>query len=178
MQFTNISQYNSEAIVSLYQGTFTDSEGPAEGSAIASLVRRLLADEARQSIVGFVGAQDQEPLAAIIFSQLTFDDGDAGLLLSPVAVRTDKQKQGIGGSLIKHGLGELKAQGKNVVFTYGDPAYYSRFGFEVLNHEQIIAPYPLSMPQGWQGLSLKGEDVAEVQGRVRCVEAFQDPSLW
>jgi putative acetyltransferase len=50
-------------------------------------------------------------------------------VLSPVGVRPDVQRQGIGSALVRRGLEELAAAGVPAVFLEGDPAYYSRFGF-------------------------------------------------
>lgn len=49
--------------------------------------------------------------------------------LGPVAVRRDRQRQGIGGLLIRAGLAALKDQGAAGVVLIGDAAYYTRFGF-------------------------------------------------
>ena len=49
--------------------------------------------------------------------------------LGPVAVRPDRQRQGIGSQLIHAGLATLKHQGAAGVVLIGDPAYYTRFGF-------------------------------------------------
>ena len=50
-------------------------------------------------------------------------------VLSPVAVRPDRQRQGIGSQLIRHGLDLLDSQHVPVVFVEGSPAYYGRLGF-------------------------------------------------
>ncbi|EAQ99131.2 putative acetyltransferase [Congregibacter litoralis KT71] len=178
MQFSTISQNDTDLIVQLYKDSFSEAEGPEEGAAIAKLVRSLLAEEELESIIGFVAADQQGLEAAIIFSPLSFAKGDAGFLLSPVAVRSKTQGQGIGSRLIRHGLEALKAQGHDIVFTYGDPAYYSRFGFVAVSHEKVVAPYPLSMPVGWLAVSLKGDDVTKLEGRLQCVRAFDNPDLW
>jgi putative acetyltransferase len=47
----------------------------------------------------------------------------------PVSVLPALQKQGVGSALINHSLNEAKKMGFKVVLIYGDPRYYSRFGF-------------------------------------------------
>lgn len=48
----------------------------------------------------------------------------------PLAVLPELQKQGIGGALIRHSIPLVQAAGYDGVVIYGNPAYYSRFGFE------------------------------------------------
>jgi predicted N-acetyltransferase YhbS len=47
----------------------------------------------------------------------------------PVSVLPTMHKQGIGSALINHSLSEAKKLGYKAVLIYGDPRYYSRFGF-------------------------------------------------
>ena len=51
-------------------------------------------------------------------------------VLSPLAVMPGHQKRGIGSALVRHGLKALAKRAVPLVFLEGDPAYYSRFGFE------------------------------------------------
>lgn len=50
--------------------------------------------------------------------------------LGPVAVRPDKQRQGIGARLIEAGLYQIKTHGAAGCVVLGDPGYYARFGFK------------------------------------------------
>ena len=57
-------------------------------------------------------------------------------VLSPIGVLPAFQKQGVGSALIGRGLEVLAERGVPLVFLEGDPAYYSRFGFEsAADHE-------------------------------------------
>lgn len=51
------------------------------------------------------------------------------LVLSPLAVRPDRQGGGIGTALVRGALDEAQRQGVPAVFLEGSPAYYARFGF-------------------------------------------------
>jgi len=76
--------------------------------------------------------------------------------LAPVAVRIDRQGQGIGGALIRAGIEACAAQGIEAVVVLGDPEYYGRFGF---------APTRLGSPYAgphFQALELKGGTLAGV----------------
>jgi putative acetyltransferase len=50
-------------------------------------------------------------------------------VLSPLAVRPDRQGRGIGSVLVQHGLEIMAERSVPVVFLEGPPDYYARFGF-------------------------------------------------
>lgn len=50
-------------------------------------------------------------------------------VLSPLAVRPDRQRRGIGAALIREGIRALDERSVPLVFLEGDPAYYARRGF-------------------------------------------------
>ena len=49
--------------------------------------------------------------------------------LAPMAVRPDRQRQGIGSALVRRGIEMLREAGWHGVVVLGHPAYYPRFGF-------------------------------------------------
>lgn len=50
--------------------------------------------------------------------------------LGPVSVEPERQSAGVGSALIREGLARLLSSGADGCVVLGDPAYYSRFGFE------------------------------------------------
>jgi putative acetyltransferase len=71
--------------------------------------------------------------------------------LGPVAVRPDRQRQGIGAALIRDGLERLERQGAGGCVVLGEPAYYRRFGFRAISglHLADVPPeYFLALPFG------------------------------
>ncbi|RZM75484.1 GNAT family N-acetyltransferase [Leptolyngbya iicbica] len=178
MNFRFATQNDPAAIVSLFTSVFARSEGEAEGALIGQLARNLLAQTEESDLACFVAAEAEQILGAIAFSRLTFDPAIAAFILAPVAVRSDRQGQGIGQALIRYGLAELKHQGVSLVLTYGDPAFYSKVGFQAISPEQIIPPFALSQPEGWLGQSLSEAAIATYSGRCTCVAALSDPQYW
>jgi putative acetyltransferase len=74
-----------------------------------------------------------EVVGHVMFSQSLLDAPKRLLpvqVLSPIGVLPARQKQGIGTMLIRRGVELLSERGEPLVFLEGDPAYYSRFGFE------------------------------------------------
>ena len=59
------------------------------------------------------------------------------ITFGPLSVLPACQKQGVGGALVRHTLGLAKTMGFSAVLIYGDPVYYSRFGFLPAEHYGI-----------------------------------------
>ena len=55
---------------------------------------------------------------------------DEVLCLGPVSAHPELQGRGIGSQLIRQTIASATALGFKAIILYGDPAYYSRFGFE------------------------------------------------
>ncbi len=178
MQCRSLAPLDAPLVERLFRDVFARSEGADEGRIVGDLVRELLAEPADPECCGFVAVDATGIAAAVLFSPLHFATEHAVRLLSPLAVRTDRQRQGIGQGLIRFALDELRSRGVAFVITYGDPAFYSRVGFETLSPDEIRAPYPLSRPEGWIGLALVDEPWTVLSGPCTCSAAFADPALW
>lgn len=176
MELVECKAHQSPEAQALFARTFSAAEGPVEGEHVAGLVRKLMADSAPEDVLGFVAMERDRIVAGIFFSRLRFDPPVTAFLLSPVAVHPDHQSRGIGQRLIRFGLERLKAIGETRIFTYGDPAYYSRIGFTPA--PQGTAPFRLSQPEGWLGQALDGGQDTTPIGLPRCVAAFDDPAYW
>lgn len=177
----NISVYkNADAleIQKLFTSTFSDSEGVAEGALIGSLVLDLINDTAKQDLIGFTAVEDSRIVGCIFFTRLLFDTPVEAFLLSPVAVHSNYQGKNIGQSLINYGLACLEKKGVTIVFTYGDPKFYSRVGFAPVSQDVARAPFALSQPQGWLGQCLDGSAIEPLAGTSQCVKAFNNPVYW
>jgi putative acetyltransferase len=71
---------------------------------------------------------------------------DPVVALGPLAVRPDRQQNGIGSALMHAVLGAADALGEPLVALLGDPAYYRRFGSELSSVYQITPPRPELRP--------------------------------
>lgn len=178
MKFSLFNESKSREVIDLFKGVFTASEGEAEGQVIADFVANLIGTTAPQDLIGCIAEENEIVVGCIFFSRLIVPSGQVAFILSPVAVSTDVQSTGIGQKLIKYGLNHLKSLNVNLVFTYGDPSYYSKTGFEQINENIVKAPCPLSQPIGWLAQSLDGQVIQPMAGPTQCVEALNDPGLW
>ncbi len=106
-----------------------------------------------------------------IIGQATFSpvmiDARAGpwFGLGPVAVLPQRKHQGTGSALIREGLRRIKEAGAELCVLLGDPAYYSRFGFE---HDPSLLCGD-GRPEAFQRLVLSG---AAPTGKVAFHDAF------
>lgn len=177
----NISRFTanqSQDVINLYTKVFADSEGQDEGNSIGLLVTDLINTTDERDIVGFVAHVDNTIVGCIFFSRITLSNDTLAFILSPVAISTNQQGRGIGQRLIRYGIEFLKAKKVEFVFTYGDPNYYSKVGFEQISEEVINAPFKLSQTQGWLAQPLQGGDIKTIKGASKCVAAFNKAEYW
>jgi putative acetyltransferase len=178
MNLATYSKSNIEEIKQLFTTVFTASEGQSEGQVIGSLVSDLVSSTNAGDLHGFVATKHGEIIGSIFFSRITFDSSVSAFILSPVAIRTDHQRKGIGQKLINFGINYLKENNVELVFTYGDLSFYSKVGFNLITEEVIKAPLQLTYPEGWLGQSLVGSEIHPVVGNSYCVEALNKPEIW
>jgi len=179
MEFSTGFSDNEEEIAGLFAAVFTASEGAGEGALIGGLVRALLSGTPAEDIRVFTARDRGALVGGAVFTRLCYEgDPRTVFLLSPMAVATDRQGEGIGQALLRHALAALRAESVDVAMTYGDPAFYGRTGFMPLSVATVPAPRPLSQPGGWVGQSLVGADMAPFAGPCTCVAALDDPALW
>lgn len=178
MDYKNLDKMHHHEITELFRSVFTVSEGEEEGRLIGKLVSQLSSNIDNDEIICFAAVQDDSLAASIFFTRLRFNESIEVYMLAPVAVSAQQQGKGIGTALIDFGLSQLKSRSVDVVITYGDPAFYSRVGFQALSEDVIQAPVRLSMPIGWQGQSLTEKPIPILKERPFCVNAFNDPVYW
>jgi predicted N-acetyltransferase YhbS len=104
-------------------------EAPQNGQAEARIIEGLRAGGALT--VALVAAEAGDIVGHVAFSPVTVATArGAWYGLGPVAVRPDRQRQGIGQALIGAGIRRLSLLQAAGCVVLGDPRYYRRFGFE------------------------------------------------
>lgn len=90
------------------------------------------------------------------------------LLLSPVSVATDKQKQGIGTFMIKEGIKLAVDLGFKGIIVEGDWRYYRRFGFKTSTEFNIFASEKNLPPskENLMAMELCNDGLANITGEV------------
>lgn len=137
------------ASLDFVEEVFTDSENAKEGN----LVRRLV-DEIRSKKyylpeldLIMVNKYD-EIIGYCLFSRFHIEgkyDNEL-LMLTPVAVKTELQRQHISKELIEYGFSKAKKMGFTVVLVEGDPRNYSARGFKTSADYGIIASESIHLP--------------------------------
>ncbi len=151
-----------------------------EEEIIATLASNLLREETSPQTIALVVEIDGTVVGHIAFSPVTFDSSKnlKGYILAPLGVKPEYQNRGIGSKLIESGIEQLIRKGVNVLFVYGDPKYYDKFGFKAETAARYLPPYKLQYPFGWLALALNEGDSAEHTVKVSCVASLRDPALW
>ncbi len=132
----NLRHHNAEdanAIVHLFASVFATFEGATEGALIGKLAADLFETTDDRDLFNYVAVDADCVVASIFFTRLEFDNNRHAFILAPVAVRSDRQREGIGQALIGHGLSALKDRGVDFVLTYGDPTHYRKIGFQQMS---------------------------------------------
>lgn len=178
MQLQKYRLDDIEEIKQLFTKVFSDSEGKVEGKLIGNLTYDIINNTDKEDIYGFVAIENKKIIGSIFFTRLTFENKVNAFILSPVAVDTEYHNKGIGQKLINFGIKNLKESGVELVFTYGDPKFYSKVGFKSITEEIAKAPLKMTYPEGWLGQSLIDDEIEIIEGESSCVEALNDLKYW
>ena len=148
MNFENYESSSAHEVKELFTSVFADSEGQAEGELIGNLAFELQETSESKDIFGFIAKDEKILIGCIFFTRQEFENHINAFILSPVAIATQYQKQGIGQKLIKFGINYLKKNNVKLLFTYGDPNFYSKVGFKYISESIAKAPLKLTYPEG------------------------------
>lgn len=159
-------------------------EAPGDEAAIHDLVKRAFAP------MPFSGGNEQDLVNAlrsdgdlvqslvtiddggtiighISFSPVTIDNRACGWFqMAPVSVSPEVQRTGIGSALIETGIARLRDEGAQGVAVVGNPVYYERFGYRIIDG---LAPVSGHDGPFFRAMVLAGE--APV-GTLRYAKAF------
>ncbi len=178
MQFSQYDPSQVKEVAALFAQVFGESEGAEKGDSVGALAFDLLTNNTPADVYAFTARDDGELLACVAFSRMRFESGINAFMLSPMAVASSQQGQGLGQELITYAINVLKAEGVELLVSYGDPNFYSRVGFQQVSTQVIPAPFELSLPHGWIAQSLVGDSIEPQAGEPRCVSAFDAPEHW
>jgi putative acetyltransferase len=178
IKFSLTKTNKAKSIQNFFRKVFTRSEGKKEGNVVGALSFKLakLIDE--RNIIGIEGKINNKIVAYIFLTKLSFKEDGLVYLLAPVAVDNKIQKKGIGKKIIKYGIKCLKQHKVDILMTYGDPNYYSKFGFKKTKVSIISAPYKLSQPIGWLINKISSKKINKFKSKPNCVRPFRNKKLW
>ena len=99
-------------------------------------------------------------------------------ILAPLAVVPAMHRRGVGRGLIEQGCSVLARQGTDLVFVLGDPAHYTRCGFEPAMPHGLRAPQAIKPQDAWMVRPLRPHVLGAVHGTVVCARALQPVHYW
>lgn len=155
----------------------------AFGSDIeADLARDLMRDDAFVGSLSFAAEEDGRLLGHVLFTRawLNRDDGLPGfplLLLAPLAVVPEAQRQGVGTTLVEAAIALARESGEVGILVFGDPKLYGRFGFVQAGPSGVRPPHAAEPMWGWLVLEL-APDILGPAGTLAVAQPLDAPALW
>ena len=136
----------------LAEAVFTDSECAENGKLVRSLVEEIRSKRfyVPELELIMVDGDTDEVVGLAIFSRFHLEGKyeDELLILTPVAVKTQFQRQHISKELIECGFEKAAAMGYKAVIVEGNPMNYRKRGFVtsqlfgIIAHESVGLPHP------------------------------------
>ena len=144
------------------------------GEKVPQLLDALRASVAWLDAVYVVEERD-ELVAAVAYTRAWLDAPTKlveVLVLSPLAVLPERQRDGIGSLLVKDTLRLLEDRPEPLVFLEGSPGFYSRLGFIAGSELGFSAPSVRIPAPAFQVATLPGYDQTRMSG------ALVYPDVW
>jgi len=135
----------------LVEAVFTAHENEKEGNLVRSLVEEIRSKRFYLPELELIMVDETDAVIGYVnFSRFHLEGKyeDELLLLSPVAVKTELQRQHISRELIEYGFEKAKALGYRAVIVEGNPMNYRSRGFVtsanfgITAHESVGLPAP------------------------------------
>ena len=176
MHIRTATSLDREDILKIYLCTFPEGEK----DIVSKVAIDLLFEATTPQTISLVAENDNSVVGHVAFSPVRIDNDDSlqGYILAPLAVIPDYQKQKIGSGLVEKGIQTLLKMDVNILFVYGDPKYYGRFGFSTDNADKFIPQHKLQYPSGWQAIILNEFSNKNAYSNLVCVASLSDQELW
>ena len=113
-----------DEIERVVRGAFGDSS-----DEVMDIVRSIRASEHYVPELSLVAVDGDEIVGHVMLSYALLEQRRV-LILSPLAVRPDRQREGIGQAVSREALARADARSEPLVLVLGIPAYYPKLGFE------------------------------------------------
>ncbi len=133
----------------LVEMVFAKSEGTESGKIVRSLVDEIRNKKFYLPELDLVMVNEEDVVIGYaMFSRFHLEGKYENqlLLLSPVAVKTELQRQHISKELIEFGVEKAKEMGYKAVLVEGNPQNYNPRGFETSCNHGIIAGPNIKLP--------------------------------
>ncbi len=141
---------------------------------VALFVDRIRASEQFVPDLALVAEDSSGVIAHVMLSWVGVDGGSRPTILNltPMSVRPDRQRIGVGSRLIRNALIRVEEAGEPAVMVEGIAAYYPRFGFERASALGFISPHPTIPDEAFMVKRLRGYS-PDLAGRIVYPAAFE-----
>ena len=134
----------------LVEQVFTTQYNADEGKVVRALVEEIRSKKYYLPELELLMLEDGEIIGYVMFSRFHIEGKyeDRLLILTPAAVRNDRQRQGISRELIEYGFEKARELGYKAVIVEGNPMNYRSRGFVtsasfgITAHESVGLPAP------------------------------------
>jgi len=151
------------------------NEQAFEQHAEADLVDKLRRD--CPEALSLVAEDSGHVVGHIFFTPATVDGWDStiqGMGLAPMAVLPERQREGIGSSLVEHGLEILRDRCCRFVIVLGHSGYYPRFGFEPASRYGLTSQWEGVPDEAFMVLIFDKASMAGVTGVAQYRDEFDE----
>jgi predicted N-acetyltransferase YhbS len=160
-----------EESLDFVEKVFTESEDAESGKLVRSLVKEIRSKRFYVPELDLVMVNEENCVIGLaIFSKFHLDGKYENqlLLLSPVAVKTELQRQHISKDLIEAGFEKAKALGYEAVIVEGNPQNYNSRGFKTSYQHGIVASPKIALPavKCLMGKELVAGALSHIKGTV------------
>ncbi len=143
--------------------------------SVATFAEQIRSSPGYVPELAFVVEEEGEIVAHTMLSHVRLAGPDVDvLILTPMSVRPDRQRQGVGAALVTAALAAADELGEPLVLCEGVPAYYPRFGFRSATELGLERPDPRIPDAAWMVCPLGAYDPA-LRGRVLYPPFFPGP---
>lgn len=141
----------------------------------SKLVEKIRKSEEFVPELSLVAEQDGEIVGHLLLSKAIVknqDEKHTVIVLAPIAVKPEYQKQGVGTRLIEEGKKRCESLGYRLILLIGHPEYYPRLGFQParrfgLELKQFEVPDEVFMV-----CEVKKEALQKIKGELKYPTAF------
>lgn len=146
----NASEGYAQAALELVERVFTEYKDAQEGAAVRRLVEEIRAKRYYLPELELVMVDGHdEVIGYCMFSRFHIEGRyeDELLILTPVAVKTELQRQHISKELIEYGLERARQLGYSAVMVEGNPRNYNPRGFRTSADYGVVAGPAIHLPR-------------------------------
>ena len=162
-------------------------EQPDDEAQVAAVIEAAFGDRSVAELAGairrsegfvpglaFVAVDARAVVGHTMLSRVQLRGQRDVLILTPMSVRPDRQRQGIGTALVRTALAAADEMREPLVLCEGVPGYYPRFGFRSATALGLLRPDERIPDAAWMAAPLSAYD-RRLRGRVVYPPFFPPP---